>query len=229
MAKVLGAERQRSKANKRALREAKERAEQAEKDSEKRKNRAERMSKQRTKDEDKRRMGRGGGDALAGTSGEGGEFEVIQGRHYDRESGTYYGKDEDAGPYIQSEYPLDELFDNKFRRINGPTRLGRDQRRDKINSNVMDRPLAERIEDDMGLLDDEDFEDDTEEEDEDEEEEETSVKSKAKRRSTPPKADADEGDEANPITEGDEEEAEAVDRAARHRKTKRAKMRGKKK
>lgn len=236
MAKVRASERLKDRQRKRALKRAKEQEVEVEKDSKKRRKRADAVVKDRLKQEDKRRMGRGPGDALAGTTGEGGEFEVIQGRHYDQESGTYYGDDEDAGKFLESDLPLDELFANKFKRVGQRTRLGRDERRDKvIDSNVMDKPLAQRMEDD----EDEEFEDDEESEEEEEdaededaeeseEEEEEAPRRKGKKVARADKADADEGTEANPMLEDDEGD-EAVDKAARHRKAKRAKTRGKKK
>jgi hypothetical protein len=205
------------------MKKAKEREQQDEKVSAKVKQRADRNVEQRSEQEDKRKHGRGPADPLAGTSREGGEFEVLQGRCF--LDGTYYGIGEPAGKFVESDLPLDELFENKFRRVGGMTKLGRDSRRDKnIDSEVMDRPLAQRREREMELddEDDEDMEDDTEDE------EEEPRKKMGARRKAAAKASDEDGVEADPVPEGDEEEAEAVDKAARMKKAKRAKLRARK-
>lgn len=131
------------KANKAAIKRGQEKDErEAQEGEERTKRQAKRLEEFRKEDKKRSRIrhGQGVAGALVGTSGEGGTFKLISGMHIDRESGITYGKYEEGGEFIDSDLPLDELFDNKFLRVGGGTKLGRDRRRDKIDSNVMDRP-----------------------------------------------------------------------------------------
>ena len=131
------------KTNKAAIKRGKERAEREDAEGEERtKRQTERLAQFQKHDKKRSRIRHGAGmaGALVGTSGEGGKFKLMGGMHIDRETGITYGKYEEGGEFIESDLPLDELFDNKFIRVGGQTMLGRDRRRDKIDSNVMDRP-----------------------------------------------------------------------------------------
>lgn len=131
------------KVNKAAQRREKERFEKEQQEGEERTERTKKRLEDFRKEDKKRsrvRHGAGVAGALVGTSGEGGTFKLISGMHIDQDSGITYGKYEEGGEFIESDLPLDELFDNKFIRVGGGTKLGRDRRRDKIDSNVMDRP-----------------------------------------------------------------------------------------
>lgn len=149
---------------------------------------------------------------LVGTSGKGGVFRVLGSFHIEGPDETNPGMRHEVNTdtaEFESPLPLDELFPNKFLRLGGgKTRLGRDEDRRQIDSNVRDRPLPERIEDaEAGEAYAED------EESEDEAEEEPRLKSKKAKIADRMR---DEQGEAAAIPE----EGEEVDKAARIRRSK---------
>lgn len=76
-------------------------------------------------------------------AGEGGQFEVLAGIHVEGtgEEKVVY----EAGEIVDSDKPLDTMFRNKFRRLDGSTKRPRDldERLDE-SGRVMDRPLHKK-------------------------------------------------------------------------------------
>lgn len=191
-----------TKVNKAAIKREQERFEREQKEGEERTERATKRLEEFRKEDKKRsrvRHGAGVAGALVGTSGKGGRFKLISGMHIDQETGITYGKFEEGGEFIESDLPLDELFDNKFLRVGEQTLLGRDRRRDKIDSNVMDRPQ-------VWEEDEKQEHQETELEDSEEEGDAGTMSRKERRRMERMRAAEVPADEAEDAEEAEEEE-----------------------
>jgi hypothetical protein len=170
---------------------------------EKAQKRSDERRKVRLEDEDKRRTAKTKGDpTLQGTTGEGGSFRVLGSFHkegpLEPNPGMIHEKDEE----FESPLPLDELFANKFLRLSGgKTRLGRDEDRKQIDSEVRDKPLPQRVEEA-----EEDAEAGADEEDEAAEETTAAKKAKTADRRRAAEAMGDEERTANPTAEEDEDD-----------------------
>jgi hypothetical protein len=75
------------------------------------------------------------------------DFVLLAGDHVDDTTGQRFEFVPGEETIVPSPYPLDQIFMNKFRRVEGRTSIGRDYRDNWDRPGLGDRPLAERFPD----------------------------------------------------------------------------------